>query len=148
MKFFLLLFIFSSTLFATTIEFTDVTYTLTPMKNINKQKSFYQISSKFHLNRVIKKETIKLLLNRRQYMLDNNYYLDGEFTSKGCKLAYKKAYILGGKVHLLGVKGVINNQEVEAKEVIFDGYKKFILKQCEVKSKNKIYRRREFVVEV
>jgi len=77
-------------------------------------------------------------------MLKNNYYLDGFFKTKITYLEYKKAYSLSNKLYLFDVNGTINHQKVKAKEIIYDGYRGYTLKHCEVKEYFKIIRRKKY----
>ena len=128
------------------IEFTNLTQELIPTEKAISKKSYYKLTAQLHIEKFSKKESALLLLNHKKYMLKNNYYLNGNFTMSQTELRYKKAYLLSGKVYLLDVNGYINNKKVSAKEVVFDGYKKYILKKCEVKIAHRIYRRSKFTI--
>jgi len=128
------------------IEFTNLTQELIPTHTIALKKSYYKLTSQVHIEKFSKKEAGLLLLNRKKYMLKNNYHLNGKFTTSQTELKYKKAYLLSGKVYLLDVTGYIESKKVSAKEVVFDGYKKYTLKKCEVKTEHRIYRRSKFTI--
>ncbi|MBU1667444.1 hypothetical protein KKC13_03440 [bacterium] len=130
----------------TKIEYTNLTYQIIPTQKASKKKSYYTLTSKYHLKNFSKKDTPSLLLNRKQYMLKNNYYAEGRFKTSMTNLIYKKAYVLGGKVYLLDVMGQINKSQVKAKEVVYDGYKSYLLKKCEIQTKSKIYRRNKMTL--
>ncbi len=128
------------------IEFTNLTQELIPTHTATLKKSYYKLTAQSHIERFLKKESSLLLLNRKKYMLKNNYHLNGKFTTAKTELRYKKAYLLSAKVYLLDVTGYIGSKKVSAKEVVFDGYKKYTLKKCEVKTKHRIYRRSKFTI--
>lgn len=128
------------------IEYTNITYQIIPTQKASKKKSYYTLTSKYHLKNFSKKDRPSLLLNRKQYMLKNNYYAEGKFKTLMTNLIYKKAYVLGGKVYLLDVTGLINKSQLKAKEVVYDGYKSYLLKKCEIRTKFKIYRRNKFTI--
>jgi len=117
-----------------------------PKKNLKKTN--YEIKAKRYIENFSKKNKLGFLLNRKLFMLKYNYYDNGIFKSKKVKLFFKKAYILLGRVHLFEVKGMIDNSKIIAKEVIFDEYKTYILKKCEVKKNKHTYRRKEFKLKV
>ena len=145
----LLLFLSFSTFgWGVNIEFRNLTQELIPTYITTSKKSYYKLTAYSHIeNFSNNKDSSLLLLNRKKYMLKNNYYLNGMFNTSKTTLNYKKAYVLSGKVYMLSVHGYINNQKIKAKEIIFDGYKKYILKKCEVKTVYKVYRRSKFTIQ-
>ena len=142
----LLLYLLSTFGWGVHIEFVNLTQEFIPITQSKSKKSYYKLTSQTHIEKFSKKNGSLLLLNRKKYMLKNNYHLNGKFTTSQTELRYKKAYLLSGKVYLLEVKGHINGKKISAKEIIFDGYKKYTLKKCEVKIANKIYRRSKFII--
>jgi len=142
-----LLFFIPHLIWGVTIEYTNLTSKFIPTEKSAKIKSYYQLTSNFHIEKYIKKNTKLLLLNLKKYMLKNNYYLKGKLSTEHSSLRYEKAYILGGKVYLFEVKGHINNRQIKAKELVYDGYKNYSLKKCEVRTKFKIYRRRQLLIQ-
>jgi hypothetical protein len=146
-KIFFVLYLFlSSSLWGIDIEFTNLIQELIPTPIASSQKSYYKLTAQSHIEKFSKTESALLLLNRKKYMLKNNYHLNGKFTTSNTELKYKKAYLLSGKVYLLDVKGYINSKKITAKEVVFDGYKKYLLKKCEVRTAHRIYRRSKFTI--
>ena len=109
-------------------------------------KPNYKLTAKYHLKKISAKDIYLLLMNNQKYMLKNNYYLDGKLLTRKTSLSYKKAYINNSKVFLFEVNGKINNKIIKAKEIEYDGKKSYILKFCEVKDKNKIYRRKKLLM--
>jgi len=128
------------------IEFINLTQELIPRHTTTSKKSYYKLTAQLHIEKFSKKDSSLLLLNRKKYMLRHNYHLNGKFKTFQTELKFKKAYLLSGKVYLLDVVGYINSKKVMAKEVIFDGYKTYKLKKCEVKILNHIYRRSKVTV--
>ncbi|SFV56452.1 hypothetical protein MNB_SV-13-124 [hydrothermal vent metagenome] len=59
---------------------------------------------------------------------------------------YKKAYRLSNKLYLFNVTGTINNKKITAKEVVYDGYRDYTLKNCTLKSRYKILRRKVYSI--
>jgi hypothetical protein len=128
------------------IAFTNLTQEFIPSHKVLSKKSYYKLTSQVHIEKYVKKEAPLLLLNRKKYMLQNNYHLNGKFTTAQTELNYKKAYVLSGKVYLFEVTGHIVKQKIMAKEVVFDGHKRYLLKKCEVKTAHRIYRRSKFTI--
>jgi hypothetical protein len=131
------------TLFAIKIEFIGITSQVIPFETHNKA-SYYKITAKKYIEKFEKKDRVIFFINRKSYMLRNNYYSDGLFKSKKTELSYKKCYILFGKIYLFDVNGTIDNAKVIAKEIVFDGYRNYLLKKCEVKKNGYTYRRNRF----
>ena len=129
-----------------TIEFSNMTQEFIPTQQTSLKKSYYKLTSQYHIKKISKKDSSFLLLNRKKYMLKNNYYIDGVFQRGETVLHYKKAYVLGGKVYLLIVNGILENRQVNAKEVVYDGYNSYLLKKCEVRTKTRIYRRNKLTI--
>lgn len=132
----------STTLSAIEIEFVDIISKTIPVDE--NRSTYYEISAEKYIEKFKKNSALKLFINRKSFMSKNNYYSNGIFKSKKTKLYFKKGYILFSKVYLFDVKGFIDKAQVKAKEIIFDGYKSYILKKCEVKIDNHIYRRNIF----
>ena len=128
------------------IEFIQVSSHSIPTQQTSTKKSYYQLTSKFYVEDFQKKNYKSFLLNRKNYMLKNNYYLDGFLKTEVSYLSFKKAYILGGKIHLFMVIGHINNSNIEAKEVIYDEYKTYQLLKCEVRKSTSILRRKKYKI--
>ncbi len=128
------------------IEFHNITLHSTPLTSKGFNQHSYKLTAEYHLKEFSKKQIYLLLANRKNYMLNHNYYLNGEFKAKNTLLSYKNAYILGNKIHLFNVMGKIDDYSIKAKEIIYDGSKRYLLKHCEVKTSNKIYRRKEFEI--
>ena len=141
------LIIYSLSLFALEIEFREVT---SKQIFIEKEdaKQNYKLTAKKHIENFSKKDRLKFFINRKLYMLENNYYSEGIFKSKKTKLFYKKSYILFGKVYLFDVNGIIYNSKVTAKEIIYDGYTNYLLKGCEIINAKSIYRRNKFKITI
>ena len=144
----LVFFLFLSPLFlwGVRIEFKQITSHSIPIQQASTKKSYYQLTSKFYLEDFQKKNYKLFLLNRKNYMLKNNYYLDGFLKTEVSYLSFKKAYILGGKIHLFMVTGHINKSNIEAKEVIYDEYKTYQLLKCEIKKSSSILRRKSYKI--
>jgi len=135
----LILLIVVSILDATTIEFSNLKVT-----NIYKSKVTYQLTAQKHIESFNKRDSLKFFFNRQKYMLEHNYYLNGIFQTSKAKIYYKKAYILG-KVYLFDTNGTIDNKKIKAKEIIFDN-KSYILKNCEIITPKRVYRRKRFMI--
>ncbi len=135
--------IYPLSLSALEIEFIGVTSRTIPLET-NYKKKYYQITAKKYIEKFVKKDKLMFFINRKSYMLKNNYYSEGQFSSKKTKLFYKKGFVLFGKVYLFDVNGTIDKAKIIAKEVIFDGYNSYLLKKCEIKKKKHIYRRNRF----
>ena len=131
----------ASILNATVIEFTEFKLT-----NIQKSKVTYQITAQKHIESFKKKDSLKFFFNRKKYMLENNYYINGIFKTSNAILYYQKAYILG-KVYLFNITGTIHHKKIKAKEIIFDGNKNYILKNCEIITPKRVYRRKKFKIQ-
>jgi len=135
--------IFSTlTLSAVQIEFKDITSKIIPIKKCSKV--YYQLSADRYIEKFSKKDKIKFIINMKSYMLKNNYYSNGIFQAKNVNLSFKNSYVLFGKVYLFDVSGKIENREIKAKEIVFNGYKTYLLKRCEVVTSKRIYRRKKF----
>ena len=133
---------FTLTLSAIQIEFKDVISQTIPIKK--SSKVYYQLQADSYIERFLKKNRIKFLLNIKAYMLKNNYYNNGTFQSQKVSLSFKKAYVLFGKVYLFDTNGTIDTSKVISKEIIFDGHRDYILKKCKIEKNNYIYRRNKF----
>jgi len=125
-------------------KFTNLTQEQIPIQKSSITKSYYKLTAKKHIKKFSKKSQALLFFNRKKFMLENNYYADGLFYTEESHFSYKKAYILAGKVHLFEVQGYINKHHIKAKEVIYDGYKTYHLKKCEIKINSKILRRSDY----
>lgn len=139
------LIIYPLSLLALEIEFQDVTSRQIFIENEHK-KQYYQLTAKKYIENFSKKDRVKFFINRKLYMLKNNYYSEGVFESKKTKLFYKKAYVLFGKVYLFDVNGTIDKAKVTAKEIVYDGYQTYLLKECEIIEDTHIYRRNKFEI--
>ena len=144
----LALFLFLSPLFlwGVRVEFKQITTYSIPTQQASTKKSYYQLTSTLYIEDFQKKKYKSFFLNRKKYMLQNNYYLDGFLKTDGSYLHFKKAYILGGKVHLFNVIGHINTNNIKAQEVIYDEYKTYQLLKCEVKKSSSILRRKQYKI--
>jgi len=127
------------------IEFKNLTTEIIPLENI-QHLQYYQFQAKRYVQKFSKKDRVLFLLNRKRFMLKHNFYEQGTFSSQSANLWFKKAYVLFKKVHLFEVHGTIYGAKVKAKEIIYDGYKQFILNKCEVHQKRHIYRRKTFIL--
>ena len=142
-----LFFYFSSFLWGINIEFTNLEEHRIPTETASSHICYYKLNANTHVQRFSKQSHSKLLFfNYQKYFLENSYYANGEFVTKGTSLFYKKAYIFSGKVYLFDVHGMINSKKVKAKKVIFDGYKYYQLSECEVKTTSMIYRREAYTL--
>ena len=133
-------------LYGVSIEFKNINSKFIPTQQISNKKSYYQLTSKVYLENFEKKDYKSFFLNRKNYMLKNNYYLDGFLKTEVSYLTFKKAYILGSKIYLFMVVGHINKSKIKAKEVIFDKYKTYQLLKCEIKINSSILRRKNYKI--
>jgi len=136
------LFLFTPLLWGVDIEFTNIKY-----QSISSHHSSYQLISKSYVQKSETKNYKLFIFNRRQYMLKNNYYLDGFLKTKVAKIHYKKAYLLGGKVYLIETDGYINNVKIVAKEIIYDKKRDYLLKKCVVKTEHSVLRRKKYLIQ-
>ncbi|MCK4440467.1 MAG: hypothetical protein KAU90_00580 [Sulfurovaceae bacterium] len=139
----IVLIIYTLSLLSLEIEFKEITSRQIFIEKEHKKQD-YQLTAKKYIENFSKKNKVKFFINRKLYMLKNNYYSEGVFQSQKTKLFYKKAYVLFGKVYLFDVNGTIDKAKVTAKEVIFDGYQNYLLKKCEIIENKSIYRRNKF----
>ena len=128
------------------MKFTNLTEELIPLKNTPVKKQYFKLFATSRIQKISKKYSKLIFFNRRAFMLKNNYYRDGFLKTKSTHLRYKKAYKLSNKLYLFDVKGTINHQKVKAKELVYNGYKEYLLKHCEVKEDSKILRRKEYLI--
>jgi hypothetical protein len=105
----------------------------------------YVISAKSYINNIQAKDKMKFLFNQKAYMLKYNFYKDGLFKTIHASIHFLKAYILGPKIHFVGVTGKVANLTIKAKELIYD-YNSFTLISCEVRSQNSIIRRKKYII--
>jgi hypothetical protein len=136
----ILLLIITLPMSAINIEYSGVSSTYIH----NGQKS-YTITSKEYINKIDSKHIATFMFNHEQYMLKNNYYKNGYFSFLSVKLHFKKAFKLAGKVYMYNVKGKIDNNTIKAKKAIYFN-KTILLKKCEIKSKRKVLRRKEYKI--
>ena len=144
-----LLFLVSSSItsWGLKIEYTNLISEYIPkLKSLSK--SYYQLKSNYFVENFQQKTYTQFLLNRKRYMLKNHYYLHGTLTTKESHLRYFKAYKLSNKIYLYNVKGYINKIKIQAQEVVYDGYKTYQLKKCEIRKESTILRRKDYFIKL
>jgi len=144
-----LIFLFSylsPSLWGVSIEFKNLVEYQIPIEKTSLKKSYYSLHAKYYIEKISKNKHGLLLFNYKKFLLENNYYLKGKLTTKNTQLSFYKAYYFSSKLHLIDVKGVINNKSIVAKEVIFDKYKSYELLKCEIKDGSTLYRRKYFTI--
>jgi len=122
------------------IVFTNYTEEIIP--NHITKKQYYKLFASSYIYKISKKNLKSFLFNHHNYMLKNNVYSNGFLKTEKSYLSYQKAYLLNNKLHLFLVKGHIVKKEVEAKEIIYNRAKSYVLKHCQIKYKSKILRRK------
>jgi hypothetical protein len=142
------LFLLPIFLWGVNMKFINLTEEVIPIKTPLVKKRYFNLFASSYIQKISKKDIKLIFFNRKSFMLKNNYYLDGFFKSAQSHLFYKKAYRLSTKLYFFNVNGTINNQKITAKEVVYDGYRNYTLKNCEVKSKYKILRRKVYIIRV
>ena len=86
------------------------------------------------------------LANKKKFMLNHNYFKDGVFITKQANVSFLIAYKLEGKIYLFNAMGKIKKYRVKAKEIIYD-FSTFKLKECEITLKNRIRRKKVFIID-
>ena len=89
---------------------------------------------------------LSFLANKKRFMLNHNYFKDGVFITKQAKLSFLVAYRLEGKIYLFNVVGKIKRYRVKAKEIVYN-FSTFKLKKCEITLKNRIRKKRVFIID-
>ena len=114
----------------------------------SKSEETYLIKAKKHIKKFDKKnkkDIFKLLTDIQTFMLENSFYSDGYFETKSSLIHFQKAYKMGNKLYIFNANGKIKQFKVVAKKIVFtkNGY---LLKKCELKTENKILRRKKFFI--
>jgi uncharacterized protein YlaI len=124
------------------IAFTNYTEEIIPNYKSVTEKQYYKIFATSYIYKISKRNFKSFLFNHHSYMLKNNVYSNGFLKTEKSYLSYQKAYLLNNKLHLFAVKGHIDNKTIEAKELIYNRVKSYVLKHCQIKYKSKILRRK------
>jgi len=105
----------------------------------------YSVASSKLVKKLDANSTFMLLLNSKSYLLNNNFYKDGNFVYKDLKLHFKKAYKFSGKFFMYRVKGSYRGSNINAQEAIFyNGALK--LKECEIVTPKRVIRRKIYII--
>jgi len=112
---------------------------------LSSGKVLFRISAKQNINNIQNKQILSLLFNQEKFMLKNYYYENGNFLIKNTKLHFEKAYKINKTVYMYNVKGNIEKNPLKAKRVVYSNQELY-LKNCEYKTKNRVYRRKTLTI--
>jgi len=141
-RFKLLLALSTAPLWGINMEFSGVKTTY-----LTSGKADYDITSKQLVKKFDSQKTLGFFLNAKGFMLQNNYYKEGNFKYKELQLKFKKAFKYSGKFFMYGVSGNFKDAKIKANEAYF--YKnRLYLRDCEVITAKRIIRRKKYIFNI